>query len=49
MGKEYLSERAISVAQVFSHLLPENHETALGAFCGGRVLELKSILKKVEI
>jgi len=46
MGKEYLSEREITVAQVLSHLLPENHETALGAFCGGRVLELKSVLKK---
>ncbi len=44
--KEYLSERAITVAQVFSHLLDENHAPALGAFCGGRVLELNSILKK---
>ncbi|MBQ1946378.1 MAG: nucleoside kinase [Clostridia bacterium] len=43
-AKEYLSEREITVAQVFSHLWPEI--PALGAFCGGRVLELKSILKK---
>ena len=45
-GKEYLSDSPVTVAQVFSHLLPETHEKPLGAFCGGRVLELKSLLKK---
>ena len=44
-NKEYLSDSPVTVAQVFSHLLPENHEKPLGAFCGGRVLELSSILK----
>ena len=44
-GKEYLSEREITVAQVFSHLLPEDHAPALGAFQGGSVLELGSVIQ----
>ena len=45
-GKEYLSEREITVAQVFSHLLDKNDPPALGAFRGGLVLELGSILQE---
>ena len=43
--KQLTCEPGITVAEAFSRLLPAEHDKALGAFNGGRVLELNAKLK----
>ena len=45
-GKVLECAPGITVAEALKALLPEGHEKPLGAFCGGRVLELSSKLQK---
>ena len=40
-----LEPNTVSVAEIFARSLPQGGEKPLGAFCGGRVLELGALLK----